>query len=86
MRPDWVASTLLVLAGIGMLIYGHFSSGSAYDPFIIFGILVLAFGVTLSAYSGGIKHALVLVSLFGGLAFLLILVDVYNLWGLRGWA
>lgn len=83
MNPGWLASTILMLAGLALILTGHFVG--AYSAFLIFGILVLSLGITVSAYSGGVKHGLWLVGIFAAVSIFLIAVDVYNLFGLRGW-
>ena len=83
MQPVWIASTAIVLAGIGMILVGHFDG--AYNAFIIFGAVVLALGITVSAVGGGLTNPWALIFIFSFLTIFLIAIDFYNLFGLRGW-
>lgn len=84
MRPDWLASTALLLVGLAMILIGHFEAAK-YAPLLIFGVIVLALGITVSAYSGGVRNGLVLVGIFAAVLVVLYAVDLYDLAGLRGW-
>lgn len=83
MQPIWLASTVIVLAGVVLILMGHFYGG--YSAFLIFGVIILSLGMTISLAGGGVRNGLVLVGVFAALVLFLTAVDVYDLWGLAGW-
>jgi hypothetical protein len=82
-QPAWIATTVVILTGLGMILFGHFLAG--YSELIIFGVIVLSLGITLSAVAGGVHRPVVLIVLFFLLLVVFTAVDVYNIGGLQGW-
>ncbi|HEY1199159.1 MAG TPA: hypothetical protein VGG32_10640 [Thermoplasmata archaeon] len=82
MDPRWIASTAILLTGLGMLLVGHFYGVSEY---LVFGVIVLVLGIVLSAAFAGLTDWRALIILTFGLLIFFTLADVYNLFGLSGW-
>lgn len=77
----WVASVAVILAGVGLILYGHYEAAVAW---VFLGITVLALGVTVGAVSGGVRHPAAIIGIFFGVELALVLIDFLDFGGLKG--
>jgi len=79
----WLATAVIGTVGIILLGLGHFGALGPPVELYVFGATLLALAATLGVFNVT-GNALVLLALFGVLLFILIGIEGFDWWGLRG--